>query len=94
MVLIEAMACGLPAIASALPGATDHVEDGVTGLLVPPHDSAALAAALGRVIDDPVFARQLGTRARRAVETAFDIKQTATRMLDAYVTLAASAERL
>ena len=69
VILIEAMAAGLPIVASAIPGYTEVVEDGVTGLLVPPNDARALAAASARVLDDRALAARLAAsvseRARR-----------------------------
>jgi phosphatidylinositol alpha-mannosyltransferase len=71
VVLVEAMAAGLPVVASAIPGYDEVVTDGVEGLLVPPGDPAALAEAAGVVLDDPVRARALGI-AGRARAASFD----------------------
>src|SRR5438128_3719777 len=60
VVLLEAMSYGVPVIGSDLSGITDIVVDGKTGLLVPPQDSAALAAALERLATDRDLARRLG----------------------------------
>src|SRR5256886_15573843 len=60
VVLLEAMTYGVPVIGSDLGGITDIVVDGETGLLVPPQDSAALAAALERLATDRGLARRLG----------------------------------
>ena len=59
IVLVEAMAAGLPVIASDIPGFNEVVRDGLDGLLVPPRDARALAGALARVLDDPTFAATL-----------------------------------
>ena len=59
VVLVEAMAAGLPVVASDTPGYDEVVTSGVNGLLVPPGDAAALAAAAGRVLDEPGLARRL-----------------------------------
>jgi glycosyltransferase involved in cell wall biosynthesis len=59
----EAMAYGRPVVASAVGGLPDAVEDGVTGLLVPPRDPAALRAALRRVLDDAALRERLGAAA-------------------------------
>jgi glycosyltransferase involved in cell wall biosynthesis len=55
MVALEAMACGRPVVATAVGGLTDTVVDGVTGLLVPPRNPLALAAALRRLLSDPTM---------------------------------------
>src|SRR5437667_540922 len=60
VVLLEAMSYGVPVIGSGLGGITDIVSDGETGLLVPPQDSAALAAALERLATDRGLAPRLG----------------------------------
>jgi glycosyltransferase involved in cell wall biosynthesis len=65
---IEAMAQGRPVIASAVGGIPEWLDDGETGLLVPPGDPGALAAALERLLGDPRLARRLGDEAWRRVE--------------------------
>jgi glycosyltransferase involved in cell wall biosynthesis len=60
----EAMAWGRPVVASAVGGLTDAVEDGVTGLLVPPGDVGALRAALERLLRDAELRSRLGAAAR------------------------------
>jgi phosphatidyl-myo-inositol alpha-mannosyltransferase len=69
IVLVEAMAAGLPVVAADIPGYREVVADGVEGLLVPPRDPAALADALRRVLEDEELAKSLGeagrSRARR-----------------------------
>lgn len=62
IVLVEAMAAGLPVVASAIPGFDEVVRDGVDGILVPPGDVGALAHALARVLDE----RDLAAGLRRA----------------------------
>jgi glycosyltransferase involved in cell wall biosynthesis len=68
--VVEAMACGLPVVATEASGIPDlfPAGEGSGGLVVPLDDSAALAEGLGRCLDDPDFARELGGRARRRVE--------------------------
>src|SRR5207247_5987997 len=68
---LEAMACETPVVASAVGGILEVVEDGKTGLLVPPARPDELAAALRRVLDDPEFARALGQAGRRPLEEKF-----------------------
>jgi glycosyltransferase involved in cell wall biosynthesis len=69
---VEAMACGVPVVATT-GGALPEVvgKDGVTGLLVPPADPGALAAALGRVLDEPELAARLSAAGRRRVLERF-----------------------
>jgi len=68
---LEAMACGKPLVATDIPGCREAVVDGETGLLVPPRDPPALAAALHRLIADPELRRLMGAAARLRVEQNF-----------------------
>ena len=87
--LMEAMACGLPSVASRLPGSTETIiDDGVTGLLVPPGDHHALAGAMASVLRDPQLASALSAAARATVERRFANADIADRWLDAYDLLA------
>jgi glycosyltransferase involved in cell wall biosynthesis len=79
LILAEAAAFGLPAVAFAIGGATEVIVGGETGVLVPVGDVAALAAALRRLLD-PVERRRLGTAARSRAERVFTID----RVMDAY----------
>ncbi|HUL84310.1 MAG TPA: glycosyltransferase family 4 protein [Actinomycetota bacterium] len=71
VVLIEAMAAGLPVVASDIAGYDEVVTDGVDGLLVPPGDPDALASAAGRIFDDAALAERLATAGRERA-AAFD----------------------
>jgi glycosyltransferase involved in cell wall biosynthesis len=64
----EAMSYGRPVVASAVGGLVDAVEDGVTGLLVPPRDPAALRSALERLLGDPELRDRLGRAGREKAE--------------------------
>ena len=64
IVLVEAMACGVPCVATRVGGAADVVVDGRTGRLVPYGDEAALAAALDEILSDPALARRMGEAGR------------------------------
>jgi glycosyltransferase involved in cell wall biosynthesis len=59
LVLLEAMACGLPIVSTPVPAAEDTIDDGRNGYLVPPADSAAMAAAVERVLADPGLAASM-----------------------------------
>jgi L-malate glycosyltransferase len=73
-VLIEAMALGKPLIAPREGGPLVIVADGETGLLVPPRDPDALAAAIGELLDDPARRARMGAAARARVDAVFDIR--------------------
>lgn len=71
-VLLEAMAMGLPVVASGVSGIPELVRDGHNGLLVEPDDASALAAAITRLLRQPAWCTQLGCRARSTVTERFD----------------------
>jgi phosphatidylinositol alpha-mannosyltransferase len=74
IVLVEAMAAGLPVVASDIPGYREVVRDGVDGILVPPRDPEALAGAAGRLLDEPDAARRFGDAGRKRVRKyAWDV---------------------
>jgi glycosyltransferase involved in cell wall biosynthesis len=77
--LMEAMATGLPCVASRVGGIPDLIEDGVSGILVPAADPAALEQALRRLKEEPALARRLGEGARAAMERRFSLEQLARR---------------
>ena len=75
IVLIEAMAVGVPVVAPAAAGPLEIVEDGVTGILYEPGDAAAGAAAVLRLLADPDLTRRMGLAARERVEAHFDVER-------------------
>jgi glycosyltransferase involved in cell wall biosynthesis len=83
-VLLEAAAAGCPVVASAVGGVGEIVDDGVTGLLVPPRDEKALAAALVRILSDPELGERMGRAARAKAESQFSIAIQAKRTLEVY----------
>jgi phosphatidylinositol alpha-mannosyltransferase len=64
IVLVEAMAAGLPVVASDIAGYREVVRNGVEGFLVPPEDPVAVAEAVARLLDDPALAEQIGRAGR------------------------------
>jgi glycosyltransferase involved in cell wall biosynthesis len=69
--LLEAMACGVPVLATEVPGHVDAVEPEITGRLVPPDDVAGLAAAAALLLRDPVLRARMGQAGRERVERHF-----------------------
>lgn len=87
--VVEAMARGVPVVAPAEGGPCEIITSGVDGILVPPRDPAALACAIIDLLDDPVRARELGTRATCTVRDRFTIEGNAERFTDALHAVAA-----
>jgi glycosyltransferase involved in cell wall biosynthesis len=83
-VILEAMASGLPVVASGISGIPLAVEDGASGLLVPERDAAALGAALLRLLEDAREARRMGERGRRKAESELTWDLIAGRHREAY----------
>jgi glycosyltransferase involved in cell wall biosynthesis len=73
--ILEAMAAGRPVVASAVGGIPEVIQDGVTGVLVPPGDPAALAGAIEALADDPRRADAIGLAARAAAESTFSFER-------------------
>jgi colanic acid/amylovoran biosynthesis glycosyltransferase len=76
-VLLEAMALGTPCVSTDVTGIPELLQRDASGLVVPQHDPAALAAALERLLTDPALRVRLATCARHRVEAEFDIRRTA-----------------
>lgn len=85
--LLEAMATGLPCLASAIGGNTDLVADGRTGRLVPPDDPDAWISALVATLSDPAASRRLGDAARARVEAEFALPVVVRRYVELYRSL-------
>jgi|SRR5882724_11269077 len=81
-VLLEAMACGLPVVSTALSGIPEIVADGETGYLVPPGDPARLAAVMAPVLEDRVLAERLGRAGRERAADRFDLRTNVARLRD------------
>ncbi|HUV91324.1 MAG TPA: glycosyltransferase family 4 protein [Anaerolineae bacterium] len=84
VVLLEAMACGKPVIASNLPGVRSVVNDGQDGLLVRPGDAADLAQKLQRLLADAPGRREMGVRGRKKVEERYDWPRIVPRLEEIY----------
>jgi glycosyltransferase involved in cell wall biosynthesis len=83
--LVEAMAAGLPTVATTVGGVPEIVADGETGLLVAPGAGAdAVAAALARLLADPALRRRMGAAARRRFEERFTAERWAERLRAVY----------
>jgi len=82
--LLEAAACGLPLVATDVPGCRSICRDGETGILVPPRDAPAIAGALERLAHDPKERLRLGRAARIAVVEKFSVKTVAEQTLALY----------
>lgn len=85
----EAMALGRPVVASAAGGNPELVEDGVSGLLVPPRDTSGVAAAVRRILSDPSLAARLGAAARERVVRGFSTEIRLDRIEELYYRLIA-----
>lgn len=83
-VLMEALACGLPAIGTDLSGTPELIEHGKNGLLVAPADAQALADAITRILHDREAAKKLGQAGRRTVQEKFNLETNVGRLLALY----------
>ena len=79
-VLIEAMAMGVPVVATPVTGIPELVEDGVTGLLAPERDPSALARAIERLLGNEHLAQRLAGAARGRIEESFDLQQNVAQL--------------
>ena len=89
MVVLEAMAHGLPVVATPVGGTPEAVVDGETGLLVPPRDPERLADAISTLVRDRELARRLGEAGRARVAERFSAERMVTRVLEVYDEVAA-----
>jgi glycosyltransferase involved in cell wall biosynthesis len=92
LVGIESLSAGRPVVASATGGVADWLDDGVSGLCVPPGDSHALAAALDGLLADPERQRAMGEAGRRAVAERFTAERHTAALLESYGTARARWE--
>jgi glycosyltransferase involved in cell wall biosynthesis len=83
-VVLEAMAAGKPVVASRLPGLTEVIREGETGLLFKKGDDEGLAQAVSHLKHDREMARKMGEAGRRLVEARFDWKAVFRRTMETY----------
>lgn len=83
-IMLEPMAMGKPVIATGVGGVYSVVEDGRTGLMVPPSDSRALAASILELLNDPGRARQIGQAGRERVVSEFGVQKMIRQTVDLY----------
>jgi glycosyltransferase involved in cell wall biosynthesis len=84
---MEAAAMGLPTVMTDIRGGRQVVDDGITGLLVPPRDPQALAAAVAKLADNPALRQRLGLAARAKALREFDFRQQVELTLTVYAHL-------
>ncbi len=83
-VLLEAAATGRAIVTTDMPGCKETVEDGVTGILVPPKDGWALADALEKLLADPALRQSMGEKGRARIESNFTVEKVNARTLSVY----------
>jgi len=93
LVLVEAMACGRPVVASSLPGARAVVGDGVDGLLVRPGDVADLTTQIVALLDDPPRREEMGAQGRAKVEAQYAWPRIIPRLAAIYEEVLADGQR-
>jgi glycosyltransferase involved in cell wall biosynthesis len=92
-VVLESMAAGVPVVATRVGGTPEALEEGRTGLLVPPADPAALARAMNHLLDEPGLAAKMGVSGRRLVEEKFSMQQMVHATEQLYSDLLARRQR-
>jgi glycosyltransferase involved in cell wall biosynthesis len=83
-VLVEAMACGLPVVTTAVGGIPELVTDASNGLLLEPGDVVGVADSLHELVKDPMLRARLGAAARRTVTEGYDVDVAARRLQDLF----------
>jgi len=89
-VLLEAAAAGAPVVSTTVTGVVDIVQDGLTGILVPPGDAPALARAVGRLLDEPETAARMARAAQSMIREHFDNSVYLARLGEMIESLAAA----
>jgi glycosyltransferase involved in cell wall biosynthesis len=86
-IILQAQAMSCAVVATTIGGIPEVVEDGVTGLLVPPRDAEALAEKIRALLDDPGLDAHLGQNARAAIEKNYSLDAMGEKLLGLYETL-------
>jgi glycosyltransferase involved in cell wall biosynthesis len=86
--LLEAMTCGLPTIASPLPGVSEVIEHNTNGLLVPPDDPEAISDAVLLLLENPDVAKRLGNAAHQTILKHYSLDAVADCYVHLYTSLA------
>jgi len=87
LVIVEAMACGTPVVASRLGGPNEIIRHGIDGFLVEPTDPKAIALKIQVVLDDPKMKKQIAQRAIKRVEDCFSLEAFTTAFMQLYAEL-------
>ena len=92
-ILLEAASCGRPIVATNVPGCRDVVQENVNGLLVPPNNPELLAAALAKLLTDPLLRSKMGRQARLLAEQRFSSKHIIAQTQRLYLDLLNGGEK-
>jgi L-malate glycosyltransferase len=93
-VLLESMAAGVPIVATRVGGTPEAIDDGVSGVLVPPADPAALANGICQILGDPALANRLGRAARQSVNERFGMDRMVSATEQLYCSLLEKRRRV
>jgi glycosyltransferase involved in cell wall biosynthesis len=92
-VLLEAMACGLPVVATRVGGTIDLVQDGFNGILIEPDNAGQLYQAMKKILQDKDLAKALGVQARKTAAEKFSLKSVTEQYVSLYQTLVPARNR-
>jgi glycosyltransferase involved in cell wall biosynthesis len=82
--IIEALACGVPVVATEVGGIPEQIQDGITGFLTPPADAAAMAARIDQLLKDDALSHEMGQQAATDARRRFDLNRQTNDFLDWY----------
>jgi len=83
-VIIEAGACGVPVLATKVGGVVDIIEDGITGILIPPKDVVLMAENIAKILKDRDLSSKLAKNARKKIERVFNLEKMVKEMISVY----------